>query len=278
MNDALISGHSARLTIDVTLKNAGAIEEGTLLPTNDHETVQSSLPDTIDENISSELTPVLKSSYEVSYEDNLPSGCSSYEGALPATQSYLPMTIVQKSSSTLTCDGYNFVGWNVAEGDPKNINDDYFKILDDDVVLRAIWSKVSISKSMDGDVKEEVVAILNTGENINVALKKLSSQTSASYLTDNTTITAVKPASTMTPAQQASASIISAPNSPVPIYAWFDDTDDGTIYIYSEADKIKAGTSLKYLFNYFKNLNDISALSSLLLCRKCSTAPPPSQI
>ncbi len=261
MNGVLISGRSARLTIDVTLKNASAIEEGTFLPTNDHETVQSSLPETPDENISSELTPVLKSSYEVTYEPNLPSGCSSYKGTLPATQSYLPMTIVQKSSSTLTCDGYNFVRWDVAEGDPKPINDDYFKIIDDNVILRAIWSKVSISKSMDGEVKEEVVAILNTGQNINVALKKLSGQTSASYSTSNTAITAIKPASAMSSAQQASASVISAAGSPVPIYAWFDNTD-GTIYIYSEADKIKAGTSLSFLFYNFKNLNDISALSS----------------
>ncbi len=261
MNNALISGRSARLTIDVTLKNAGAIEEGTFLPTNDHETVQSSLPDTLDENITSELTPVLKSSYEVTYEPNLPSGCSSYEGTLPATQNYLPMTIVQKSSSILTCDGYNFAGWDVAEGDPKPINDDYFKIISDDVVLRAIWSNVSISKSMDGEVKEEVVAILNTGQNINAALKKLSGQTSANNFTANTTIAAVKPSSTMSSEQQASASIISSSNSPVPIYAWFDNTD-GTIYIYSEADKIKAGTSLRYLFYNFKSLNDISALVS----------------
>ena len=261
MNEALMSGHSAQLTIDITLKNTGTIEEGTFLPTNDHETVQSHLADTPDENIASELTPVLKSSYKVSYEENLPSGCSSYGGTLPEAQNYLPLSIVGESSNVLTCDSYNFVGWDVAEGDPKPINDDYFKIISDDVVLRAIWSKVSISKSMDGEVKEEVVAILNTGQNINVALKKLSGQTGAGYYTDNTTITAVKPASTMSSAQQASASVISAADSPMPIYAWFDNTD-GTIYIYSEADKIKAGTNLSGLFYGFKNLNDISALSA----------------
>ncbi len=261
MNETLLSGRSARLTIDVALKNADAIEENTYLSTNNHETVQSQLLETPDENITSELTPVLKSSYEVTYEPNLPSGCSSYEDTLLAAQNYLPMAIVQKSSSMLTCDGYNFVGWDIAEGDPKPINDDYFKIIDEDVVLCAIWSKVSISKSMDGEVKEEIAAVLNTGRNINVALKKLSGQTSANYNTDNTTITAVKPASTMSSAQQASASVISVADSPVPIYAWFDNTD-GIIYIYSEADKIKAGTDLSDSFYNFKNLNDISALSS----------------
>ena len=261
MNEVLRSGRSARLTIDVTLKNAGEIEDETLLPTNDHEIIQSQLPETTNENISSDLTPVLKSSYKVSYEANLPNDCGLYGGTLPVEQTYSPLSIVQKSSNVLTCDGYNFAGWVVAEGDPKNINDDYFKILEDDVVLRAIWSKVSISKSMDGEVKEEVTAVLNTGRNINVALKKLSGQTSANYSTNNTTITAVKPASTMSSVQQANASTISASNSPVPIYAWFDDTD-GTIYIYFEADKIKAGADLRRLFYGFKSLNDISALSA----------------
>ena len=261
MNEALISGRSARLTIDITLKNAGAIPENTLLPTNDHETVQSSLLETPNENITSELTPVLKSSYEVIYEPNLPSACSTYSGTLPAEQNYLPMTIVQKSSSTISCDGYSFNGWDVASGDPKPINDDYFKIISDDVILRATWMKVSISKSMDGEVKEEVVATLDTGHNINVALKKLSGQSSATYSTANTTIAAIKTASSMSAAQRASASVISTSSSPVPIYAWFDDVD-GTVYIYSEADKIKANANLSSLFGYFSNLIDISGLAN----------------
>ena len=188
MSNTLRSGKSAELTIDITLKNTVTIAENTYLPTNDHETIQSSLLETPDENITSELTPVLKSSYKVTYEPNLPSGCNSYQGTLPTEQNYLPMSIVQKSSNTLACDGYNFVGWDTASGNPKIINDDYFKINDDDVILRAIWSKVSISKSMDGEVKEEVVAILKNGENINVTLKELSGQSDATYSTANTTI------------------------------------------------------------------------------------------
>ena len=259
MNNALMSGHTAQLTIDVTIKNASTIPEGTFLPTNDHETIQTTIPEVLDENIESELTPVLKSSYKISYEANLPSDCSSYEGTVPIEQDYQPLAVVQKSNNTLSCSGYNFNGWEIAEGDSRILNDDYFKLMEDDVILRATWAKPSISKSMDGEVKEEITAVLDNGQNINAALKKLSGQSDATYKTQNTTITAVKTATSMNPVQEASAAIISATNSPVPIYAWFDDTD-GSIYIYSEADKIKAN-NLAYLFNQFTRLVDISGLA-----------------
>ena len=260
MNESLISGRSAQLTIDITLKNAGAIEEDTFLPTNDHETIESSLPETSDENITSELTPVLKSSYKVTYEPNLPNACSTYGGTLPAEQNYLPLSVVQKSSETVACDGYNFNGWVIADGAPKIINDDYFKIVSDDVVLRATWTKPSISKSMDGEVKEEVIALLDTGQNINKTLKRLSGQSNATYSTTNTAITAIRAASSMTPEQQASSSIISLSNSPVPVYAWFNDAD-GAIYVYSEADIIKANVNSNYLAHSMKGLVNIDGLA-----------------
>ena len=261
MNNLLRSGKTAQLTIDVTLKNAGAILENTFLPTNDHETIQSSLPETPNESIESELTPVLKSSYKVTYEPNLPSACSAYEGTLPAEQNYLPMTIVAKSSNTISCNGYNFDGWEIAEGDPKVLNDDYFKIADDDVILRATWTKPSISKSMDGEVKEEVFATLDTGTNVNVALKKLSGQSNPIYSTTNKTIKAIKTATSMSAAQQSNAAIISTTNSAVPIYAWFDDTD-GSIYVYSEADIIQGNSNMGYMFRGASRLTDISGAAN----------------
>jgi len=261
ITDLLKSGRSAQLTIDVTLKNANSIDDGTFLPTNDHETVQSELPGSEDENITSNSTPVLKSSYQVSYEANLPNDCTSYAGSLPDTQSYLPLTVVEKSSSNITCNGYIFAGWEVAEGNPKIINDDYFKIINDDVTLRATWTKVSISKSMDGEVKEEVFATLNTGQNVNVALKKLSGQSNPSYSTQNTTITAIRSASMMNESQLASAVIISTTDSAVPIYAWFDN-EDGSIYVYSEADLIRGNTDMAYMFHNASSLTNIDGAAN----------------
>ncbi|MCR5573130.1 MAG: BspA family leucine-rich repeat surface protein, partial [Candidatus Saccharibacteria bacterium] len=261
ITDLLKSGRSAQLTIDVTLKNANSIDDGTFLPTNDHETVQSELPETTNENITSSSTPVLKSSYQVSYEANLPNDCTSYTGSLPDTQNYLPLAVVEKSSSNITCNGYIFAGWEIAEGNPKIINDDYFKIVDNDVILRATWTKPSISKSMDGEVKEEVFATLNTGQNVNVALKRLSGQSNPSYSTQNTTITAIRSASTMSQSQLAAAAIISTTDSAVPIYAWFDDVD-GSIYIYSEADHIRGNTNMSYMFYNASKLTNIDGAAS----------------
>ena len=261
ITDLLKSGRSAQLTIDITLKNANSIDDGTFLPTNDHETVQSELLETTYENITSSSTPVLKSSYQVSYEANLPNDCSSYTGSLPDTQSYLPLAVVEKSSSNITCNGYIFAGWEIAEGNPKIINDDYFKIIDNDVVLRATWTKVSISKSMDGEVKEEVFATLNTGQNVNAALKRLSGQSNPSYSTQNTTITAIRSASAMSQSQQTTAAIISTTDSAVPIYAWFDNAD-GSIYVYSEADHIRGNKDMSYMFYRASGLTNIDGAAS----------------
>ena len=260
MDGLLKSGQSARLTIDITLKGAGAIEENTLLPTNDHELVRSSLPKSSDENIASELTPVLKAGYKVTYEPNLPSACTTYDGVLPAEQNYLPKAIVQKSSNTISCDGYNFNGWMIAEGSPMIINSDYFKISQNDVVLRATWTKVSISKSMDGEAKEVAIALLDTGRNVNTTLKKLSGQSNATYETSSHYIRAIKTSGSMTPEQQASAAIISTPSSPVPIYAWFD-SKYGTIYIYSSAEIIEANEDMSYMFYETSVLNNIDGVS-----------------
>lgn len=260
MDDILRSGKSAKLTIDISLKDSGVITENTFLPTNRHETVQSVLPDTPNENIDSTSTPVLKSSYDVVYEPNLPSGCASYTGVLPETQNYLMYATVEKSHNTLSCYGYNFVGWEIAEGDPKIINDDYFKILSNDVTLRAVWSIVSISKAMDGEVVEEALATLDTGNNINIALKKLSGQTgSVSTSTNNTLIKAFISADSMSAAQRENAVTISSPDSTEDIYAWYENN---TVYVYTDAPGIKGNTDMRSLFNSMRNLESIDAVEN----------------
>ena len=261
MNEALVSGKTAQLTIDVTLKNNLNLPDNSFLPTNKSETITSELPNTSNESISSTLTPVLKANYKVSYEANVPDSCNSYTGTLPNDNYYAPHAVIQKSTNTLFCDGYNFNGWEIAEGNPKIINDDYFKIINDDVTLRAVWTKLSISKTMDGEVSEEATAILDTGQNVNGALKRLSGQSSAVFSTSNSIITAIKSASSMSATQQSNATIISANSSSIPIYAWFDSTD-GTIYIYSDAAVIKGNENMDNMFYRMTALTDITGLAT----------------
>ena len=236
--DLLRSGQSAQLTIDITLRDNSLVGSGDYLPTNDGEEISTRLPNILDEDVYSELTPVLRTSYKVAYEPNLPSACDSYEGTLPAEQSYPPLSVVEKSSDYLSCDGYIFVGWDIAEGDPKVINDDYFRIQEDDIVLRATWTKLSISKSMNGAVIDGATAVLDVGTNINVAMKVLSGQENAVFDSTNSTIKAVRAAVSMSSMQQRSATVISSPDSPISIYAWYDDADNA-IYVYTDADEIR---------------------------------------
>ncbi|MBR6133990.1 VWA domain-containing protein [Candidatus Saccharibacteria bacterium] len=143
------SGSIAELTIDIALKDEYKDNES-LYPTNKKETVETRLEDTPDEVIESENTPVLKNIYEVIYEGNAPNDCS--VSATPGSEKHAVSSTVEISETVPTCSGYNFSGWEIATDGVKKLNDDYFKMPEGDVTLRATWTKVSIEKTMDGTV------------------------------------------------------------------------------------------------------------------------------
>ena len=149
ISDLYRSGSSAQLTIEITLKDEYKDSEG-LYPTNKKETVETKLEDTPDEDIESENTPVLKNVYEVIYEGNAPSDCT--VSGTPESEKHAVFSNVEISDAVPTCSGYNFSGWEIATEGVKKLNDDYFKMPESDVTLRATWTKVSISKTMDGTV------------------------------------------------------------------------------------------------------------------------------
>ncbi len=49
---------------------------------------------------------------------------------------------------------YQFKGWEIVTKDVTRVNDDYFIMPEEDVVLRATWGKLGINKSMDGQVSK----------------------------------------------------------------------------------------------------------------------------
>ncbi len=260
MDGVLLSGRSAKLTIDISLKDNLILNDDALLPTNKSEIITTVLSETADEEVTRTSTPVLRAKYKVTYEPNLPSDCASYSGTLPTEAYYGPMTTVELSDNVIGCDGYAFKTWEIVEGEPTILNNDYFKILDHDVVIRATWTKVSLEKTMDGTIHEEIVyAYLGNSKTINATFKRLSGQSNATYSTSNTTIVAIKNATTMTSAQEAAASIISDSSSEVPIYAWYN-SDDSTIYTYSNADVWIAKADMASAFSYFQSLANIDAL------------------
>ena len=150
--DGLSSGTSATMTIDVYLKDE-YLDKFNLYKTNTKEEVTSEIHN-MKENISKTDTPILSNSFTVTYDENTPEGCS-VEGEIPATKDYSTFNPVKIEDSNLTCDGYKFQGWEVVNKENVSmIGNDYFVSDGNDIKLKAIWSKVSLNKSMDGTVYE----------------------------------------------------------------------------------------------------------------------------
>jgi len=146
--DSLRTGSNATLTIDVQLKSDYYMTNS-VVPTNKKEELSYELDD-LKEVVRSEETPRLPVQFQVSYQENSPSDCT-VNNILPS-EYYMAYDIVDISSKTLVCDGYQFNGWiPITEGVFKQ-SENSFIMPDKDVILQAEWSKVSLSKSMDGEI------------------------------------------------------------------------------------------------------------------------------
>ena len=156
IEDLLTTGANATMTIDLSLKSTYHETEG-LYPTNDSEIIKTKLPDNEEVTTNSDKTPSLKNAYKVIYDANSPSeGCT-----LPTynEETHFIYQTVEKKDDELTCSGYLFKGWEIAEIDDEDIthlNSDYFMMPSHDVTIRATWTTLGISKTMDGTVHEKV--------------------------------------------------------------------------------------------------------------------------
>lgn len=142
------SGLRTSMTIDVTLKEKYLGKEGAY-PTNIGESINTNI-DGIEEDVKSELTPIIQSFYPVKYDGNAPNGCT--VTGTPAQQNYMAFETVGLSDEIPKCNGYQFRGWKIVTPDVEKINDDYFIMPIKDVIIRAEWSKVAVEKSIDGEV------------------------------------------------------------------------------------------------------------------------------
>ena len=140
------------MTIKAKLKEE-FIGEGGYYPTNKHEEINSKLEEVIEE-IDSPKTPVLADNYKVIYEGNEPEGCK-IEG-VPEAKNHSVFDTVGISEVEPVCEGYQFKGWDITTKDVVQVNDDYFIMPGEDVVIKANWSKLSITKAPEGTVKESL--------------------------------------------------------------------------------------------------------------------------
>ncbi|MCI8588128.1 MAG: BspA family leucine-rich repeat surface protein [Bacilli bacterium] len=152
----LPSGSSERMTIDIQLKKEYLLQGGSY-PTNQKESITYQIED-VHEKIESERTPVLASRYLVEYEVNEPTGCRVVE--IPESRYEGVKTRVEVSNIVPSCEGYHFNGWKILTNDALRINGDLFLMPESDVLIRGEWSKLSITKSLEGEVYQSYPTML----------------------------------------------------------------------------------------------------------------------
>lgn len=147
--DNFKSGRNAKLDMDIKLKDE-YIGKGGIYPTNESEEVISRIANVPDEDVSSTKTPVLADNFKVIYDVNSPADCQVNGG--PGELNYSVFDTVSISTEKPSCVGYEFKGWEIINKDITRVNDDYFIMPEKDVVVRAKWSKLNVSKNMDGEI------------------------------------------------------------------------------------------------------------------------------
>ena len=258
--DGLSSGTSATLTIDLYLKDE-YIDQYNLYKTNTKEEITSEIHG-IKENISKTDTPILSNSFTVTYDENTPEGCK-VEGTLPESKQYSVFNPVKIEESNLTCEGYKFQGWEVVNKENVSmIGNSYFVSDGNDIKLRAIWSKVSLNKSMDGtvyEVKPIIKAVSYDEENQQAYQGEFWNDT-YKYSTTKIVIQ-----NELNPIENAVESwdVSEANDGSVMAYAVLND-DGSTYTIYLQGNgKIIANKNSSYLFYDFVYLWSIEGLEYL---------------
>ena len=156
--DNLKSGFEANLTMKLKLKAEFVGQEG-VYPTSESTRVVTAIKSE-KEDVTTTSTPILKSKYTVTYDGNPPAGCS--VSNIPGSRNYSTFSTVEISNQIAKCSGYEFKGWDITNKDITKIGKDYFIMPESDVVIKAKWSKITISKSMDGTVNEKLEPIMKS--------------------------------------------------------------------------------------------------------------------
>ncbi len=149
--DNLKSGSNVKLTMDINLISDYIGQSG-IYPTNKSEEIISKISNISDEDVVSTKTPVLADNYKVTYDGNSPDG--SKVTNVPEAANYSVYDTVPISTNEPSCVGYAFKGWEIVNKASTRVGEDYFIMPNENVVIKAKWSKIEVSKSMDGVVND----------------------------------------------------------------------------------------------------------------------------
>ena len=125
------------------------IGQGGIYPTNESTEVVSKIKQ-LEEDVSTTNTPILADNYKVIYDGNAPDGCTVTN--IPEAYNYSVFSTIEISDQVPNCTGYEFKGWSIVTDGVTRVSEDYFIMPESDVIIKAEWSKVGITKSMNGTV------------------------------------------------------------------------------------------------------------------------------
>ncbi len=179
-----ITGTTATLEMKLKLqdkyvdKDNSNLDKENFYPTNVKEKVTANLPGQEPMVVESDLTPVLEGDYTVTYHSNSPSGCEETS----ISDEHYAYDNVEMIETKPTCEGYVFKGYRFAknqDGKIKKVNSDVFVMPSSNVDLYGEWTKVSISKDVEGTMVErnslyKHIASLAKGTDENLNYKKSS--------------------------------------------------------------------------------------------------------
>ncbi len=184
--------------------------------------------------------------YQITYDDNTEDEVTNMPSAQTGDVTATEVTI---ASETPERSGYTFDGWHNDATNTDYQPGDVISLSQtelNDIILKATW-------------KETSKDWLDTGPNIKNKLHIISGGTGY----DNYTIKEILLADSL-PANfvPSDDNTISLATSSIPVYAWFDNTDNkGIIYIFSNGLPIIANENMSMTFSNFKSLKDISGVS-----------------
>ena len=149
--DNLASGRKANLTMKLKLKDE-LVGQGGIYPTNESTQVISKIENQ-EEDVTTTNTPILADNYKVIYDGNAPDGSTVTN--VPEAYNYSVYSTIEISDQIPSCSGYEFKGWSITTNGVTRVGEDYFIMPESDVIIKAEWSKIGITKAMNGTVYVE---------------------------------------------------------------------------------------------------------------------------
>ncbi len=264
MNNVWRSGTKQTLTVNLNIKQACIDKEDSLCAVNTRTNVSTKLLNTPDESISTTETPVLKFRFDVSYDMNLPTGCDAEANTTPATTKQIIYTSVAISDYEPNCSGYKFNGWSLISDETYRYNDNYFRMPEQDVTLRAVWSKLSISKTTEGTIAPTTYAMFKKAvPQTHMAISSRNGYDSL-YAAAAGSLNNIEHIVYSTDKPPIDATLDDAHNfadasSDLPIYGYYV-AETRTFYFYSDADVVQLNPDSRGLFAEFKKLKSIEGV------------------